>query len=288
MKLKVLFYNIQFMFPFIINEASHDRAQKIANFINSMGDIDSIVFCEAFDKNARERLILYLYKNNFKYSTPILTTNNYFFNGGVFIISKYPILNYKFYIYKNSIGTDYFTNKGVVYACIKIKNKLVNIFGTHLQAWCSYNFIRNKQIIELKEFIKKFKFQSDDVVIICGDFNTSLKNIPKIFVSPVLISKQKYSFDSSTNSFVGIDNIYTNHVLCNEKIEKHKKENLDYIFNLLHTRVPEKSFTEIIPVKTESYNIDLWKIGWFKSINFTTKDLSDHYPVLNTFMYSSN
>ena len=192
MKLKVLFYNIQFMFPFIINEASHDRAQKIANFINSMGDIDIIVFCEAFDKNARERLILYLYKNNFKYSTPILTTNNYFFNGGVFIISKYPILNYKFYIYKNSIGTDYFTNKGVVYACIKIKNKLVNIFGTHLQAWCSYNFIRNKQIIELKEFIKKFKFQSDDVVIICGDFNTSLKNIPKIFVSPVLISKQKY------------------------------------------------------------------------------------------------
>jgi phospholipase C len=286
------------MYSFIVEQNNKYRAKLISKYIEqNMKDVDIISFCEAFDTEAREILILHLYTLGFKYSTPILDDNtNIFSNGGIFLISKYPILSYSFYIYKNAIGTDFLANKGIVKIHLKKDNFDINVFSTHLQSWRKYSNIRQKQLKELNEYIRKFRFIENDIVVLIGDFNTTSKNVitsmENYIFSPNIVSIQKYTFDSILNTFVGIDgadpNFYERVKINRGKISYSdicKKNNFDHTFYSNYSIIPKLSYTEILVPKVSNYYINIWKIGWFGSLLFLTNDLSDHFPVLSTFEF---
>ena len=156
MKFKICHYNVQFMYKYIVSQHNEYRAEMISKYIieNIGNDTDVITFCEAFEENSRNILIKYLSFAGFKYSTPVLSDkNNYLSNGGIFILSKHPILGYSSYVFKNALGTDYLANKGIIRIIIKKERFHINIFTTHLQAWSQYYDSRNKQLNELKNYI---------------------------------------------------------------------------------------------------------------------------------------
>ena len=309
MLLKILSYNIQLCPTFVITQDNNKRAILISEYIGrNFSSLDIITFCEAFDAHSRNILLNGLIRYGFLYSSEVLDTDNFFYNGGVIIVSKHPIINTNFHIFKNSSGSDSLSNKGIVYSRILVELEYVNIFTTHLQAWEMSSEVRNKQIVELTDFIKYYNFDIKDIVIVTGDFNCDFKNIKKhsrnMFEYPNIISKQKYTLDSSTNSLVGIDGsdlkydntlrIGNKYIDDNENIVHSmsvKSEVLDYIFLLKNCRKPEKSCLSVVNVKTDNvYYFNIWKISWLSSWYsdkyFYTKDLSDHYPVLGEFEFS--
>lgn len=104
-------------------------------------------------------------------------------DGGLLILSKYPILAASGFNFKNYGGWDGFANKGVIYARVQVGSKpeeYIHVFNTHLQAHTEPDdvAIRKKQLLEIQEFIRKAvgvgkKPDKPDgyPIIIMGDFN---------------------------------------------------------------------------------------------------------------------
>lgn len=310
LNLKILQYNVQLIHQIHISSGNNARAKLIAEKIGTKyKNIDVITFCEAFTQTARNILIRNLKKYGYNFHTPVLNISNIKSNGGIFIISKHPIINYKFYVYNSTKGTDSLVEKGVVKATLIIKNTTVNIFATHLQAWDTpeNELIRIEQINELQNFITQQNLEKKDIVIVSGDFNTSLSTIKKStlnkFIFPKLTSRQKYTSDPSSNSFVGldgadkyyncVDSYYDNIINSKENVYKKNftyceccpKEMLDYIFYINDFKKPTFSENKIISLKTDIYKFKLWRLSWLNSIYFYTTDLSDHYPILGSFKF---
>jgi len=107
-------------------------------------------------------------------------------DGGLVILSRFPILYSKFESYNMGILSDCASDKGSLHCKILVNNCLVNIFNTHLQA-TYHNQIDNSlkvltimtrlyQIEKLAERIDRLlKYQSPqdhELVLITGDLNT--------------------------------------------------------------------------------------------------------------------
>ena len=119
-------------------------------------------------------------------------------DGGLIILSKYPIIKSSALVYKNTSSlaealwrvlggsgeVDYYTNKGALYARIDLfpkrkgKKCYIHVFNTHTQAGTGekYSLIRKKQFGELKKFIKKCIEDTNGEydgrpIILMGDLN---------------------------------------------------------------------------------------------------------------------
>ncbi|EPR63489.1 endonuclease/exonuclease/phosphatase family protein [Toxoplasma gondii RUB] len=75
-------------------------------------------------------------------------------NGGVAIISKWPILERHAYIYYRGALPDCLENKGAILARIEKAGKIYNVVGTHLQSGNSNNKIRVAQLKELAAWLR--------------------------------------------------------------------------------------------------------------------------------------
>ena len=103
MKLRILTYNVKFLPKYILSLDNEKRAKLIAKKIGEKKNIDIVTFNEAFDSTARNILINELKKYKFLYNTNVVDNiNNIYHNGGIFIISKYPIESQDNYIFNNS------------------------------------------------------------------------------------------------------------------------------------------------------------------------------------------
>mmetsp|Transcript_11484 Transcript_11484/g.14976 ORF Transcript_11484/g.14976 Transcript_11484/m.14976 type:complete len:326 (+) Transcript_11484:118-1095(+) len=102
-----------------------------------------------------------------------------FMDGGLLILTKFPIVETGTLYYKNGCSSDKLAAKGVLYAKLNIdEGKNLHVFTTHTQA--SYHYkateqdvrIRKKQLTELVNFIQeKIEKAPDDPVVVTGDFN---------------------------------------------------------------------------------------------------------------------
>ena len=93
-------------------------------------------------------------------------------DGGLMILSKYPIVAASGMIWSNQAGAlEEVGSKGVLYAKIKLgQNRYVHIFNAHLAAGNARK-IRQQQLEELKRFIKNCIGKDASPVILLGDFN---------------------------------------------------------------------------------------------------------------------
>jgi endonuclease/exonuclease/phosphatase family metal-dependent hydrolase len=113
-----------------------------------------------------------------------------FVDGGLLILSKFPIIESDHVFYPESITADRIMAKGALWSLIDIphSNSRLHVFNTHMQAFFSKcsdslqiqcHIRRIEQIMVLKDFIKKTlatHFKIGDLVLLAGDLNINALN----------------------------------------------------------------------------------------------------------------
>lgn len=184
--LTVLAYNI-FMRPTLLfKDKQMARAKHIVKRLNNSYDV--LVLSEVFDDQVRayivQNMTAYPYKSRIlgrSYTVgetkrrPQLKNGR--INGGVLILSRYPIVKEKHRIYSSSLFPDSLSAKGVLQVSIKKKSRLYHIFGTHLQAGKKSSGgpkVRYNQVKDILALIEEGQFSKRDGVIVAGDLNMNL------------------------------------------------------------------------------------------------------------------
>ena len=201
------------------------RLDNIIKFIE-INNPDIISLQEVFSNSCRNKLYNFFTKK--KYNVKMSPDTTILLNGGLFIASKYDIVAHDYKIYKNYIGEDGASQKGILYCQIKYKNKYINLFNSHLNSdtpiiYSNYKNIAlvkknqlNEFLIYINKIIEYNKYiicdKNDIMYIIGGDLNLEFNS--KLYT--YFINKLKNKLKVCTN----------NKEIITDNIEK---KQLDYI-----------------------------------------------------------
>lgn len=293
---KVLHYSLQIT-PKQNKEVNQFRLQCAIDFIKIHAKyIDALTFSSITVKEINNELVLKLFKVGFQFSSLNHNTN-------VMIVSKYPLFSLEYYNYKQYSLKDVLQSKKfILKAIIKRGQKNIHIFVTELHSWIDKdNVKRYKQLQELEKYIKKCDISFRDVIIISGNFNMEQIDLEKHLLLkysfPSVLSTQKYSYDSKSNSMFGFDGTDNNLIkriqtqlsekvsLFNEdgKEDDNIQRLYDYAFVLHSPYFYHSCFLEVLVPKIHLYEIPVKK-ECTKTYFLNVIDISDRYPVLITFM----
>ncbi|MCP4125051.1 MAG: sphingomyelin phosphodiesterase, partial [Bacteroidetes bacterium] len=167
--LNVLAYNTYMLTPPIAFSDQGTRAQHIDEAVH---DFDAILIQEVFDNSARSTLLGQL-ASEYPYQTAVIDLPNLLEDGGIMIVSRWPI-EYSQQMTWNDCNTpDCLANKGVMYARINKLGKKYHLFSTHQQAFNSNDdvAVRNLQMQQFNAFIDAQNIPVDEAVIFGGDMN---------------------------------------------------------------------------------------------------------------------
>lgn len=185
---RILSYNF-FLRPYMIKTNADDyKQERLELFTQYMVKYDIICFQEAFDNftHRQFQLIELAGQAGFKYVTrspsPDLT-GKYLIDGGLVVISKFPIESTEFYEFKRSIFSDSLTSKGVLHIKLGLPKGSLHLFTTHDQAHyqnddkvieMANHYIRLRQLVEAKNFINRklsMVMEPTDTALFLGDLN---------------------------------------------------------------------------------------------------------------------
>ncbi|MDY0855090.1 sphingomyelin phosphodiesterase [Bacillus thuringiensis] len=289
--LKVMAHNVYMLSTNLYpNWGQEERADLIgsANYIKNQ---DVVILNEVFDNNASDRLLGNL-KKEYPNQTAVLgrndgsewdqTLGNYSSlspeDGGVAIVSKWPIAEKIQYVFENGCGPDRLSNKGFVYTKIKKNNNFIHIIGTHLQAedsMCGEEpaSVRTEQLKEIQNFIKNKNIPSDEYVLIGGDMNVNKINAENnsnseytsmfkvLHASVPSYAGYTATWDAKTNS------------IAKYNFPDAPAEYLDYIVSSKDHAHPARIENKVLQPKSPEWSVT----SWFEK--YTYNDYSDHYPV---------
>ncbi|MCP4136825.1 MAG: sphingomyelin phosphodiesterase [bacterium] len=267
--INILAYNI-YMMRGIANQNQVTRAREIPGYVNGY---DVLIFSEVYNNYVRDKILLPGLKSEYPYHTKVLG-DSCFFNldmedGGVIIVSKWPIEHSKELFYSKCEGSDCFSAKGALYARINKLGKKYHIFGTHTEAWNNEQeevSIRLAQLGQLRKFVDSINIPKNEPVLIGGDLNVDKhKNAFNEYNKMLRILNTPepryigypYTYDPVVNS------------LCSPES---RREYLDYILPIRDFLSPKESSNEVRILRSPS---DL-----LKGI-----DLSDHFSVYGRFVF---
>lgn len=283
--LKLVSHNVYMLSTVLYpNWGQYKRADLIGQS-SYIKNNDVVIFNEAFDNGASDKLLSNV-KKEYPYQTPVLgrsqsgwdkTEGSYSStvaeDGGVAIVSKYPIKEKIQHVFKSGCGFDNDSNKGFVYTKIEKNGKNVHVIGTHTQSEDSRcgaghdRKIRAEQMKEISDFVKKKNIHKDETVYIGGDLNVNkgtpefkdmLKNLN---VNDVLYAGHNSTWDPQSNSIAKYN--YPNG----------KPEHLDYIFTDKDHKQPKQLVNEVVTEKPKPW--DVYAFPYYYVYN----DFSDHYPI---------
>ncbi len=266
-ELQVLVYNVymRYCVPLLFPDGQRTRVEVIPSYLRGY---DVLVLLEVFDQQIRSRLIEKL-RHWYPYHTKELGGGSWITaNGGVLLLSRWPIRTQDSMLYKACVRTDCASRKGVVYAAIQKKNVPYHIFATHTQAHSNLTSqgVRTEQFLALNRFLESKSIPSNEPVLIGGDLNVDKLHSPGEYRD--MLSSLKVN---SPHSFLGLP--WTFQPKVNQLAHGSKPEFLDYVLVSKKHLQPTKS-----TLTTQAF---LTKRPWR---NFN-KDLSDHYPVVGKFQF---
>ncbi|KAJ1871216.1 hypothetical protein H4R22_004055 [Coemansia sp. RSA 1290] len=195
-KLRILTQNIFERPPLIKNNKSDWKDARLDYLIEHiLPNYDVVCLQEMFEfaSSRRSRLLAAAQKLGFEYY--VVSQRRFIWNlaidGGLAILSRYPIVASESLVYQRGIGPDWLAKKGVLYA--KIQAQLpdrepthVHIFTTHTQA--SYGEVlitqpdvkrRLAQLFEFHKFLERILPQyraAGEPVVLSGDFNVDSRD----------------------------------------------------------------------------------------------------------------
>lgn len=193
---KLLTYNFFLRPPPIKTNEDDYKEERLNDFVSFFPDFDIICFQEMFGSfhNRKHKMIQNAAECGYFYhltSQPPSFFSKYLIDGGLLILSRFPIVETKSISYDYGVMSDSLSMKGALYAKIKIGENFLCLFSTHLQAsyfdsgdklWNFTISTRTSQSESLVNFIydticnipidqrEKCKF------VLCGDFNIDAYN----------------------------------------------------------------------------------------------------------------
>jgi phospholipase C len=205
-------------------------------------------------------------------------------NGGVLILSRWPMKEKHAYVYHGgrvSSTFDFMAQKGAVYARIEVghgeRNTLVHVLGTHLQADGGSHDIRMQQIEEMRLWIDQFNIEKAEAVILGGDFNVSSHDTAKL---ADLLNRTNTALTLPTRDLGSVSpgtNQYLN-LISAGKTDK----TVDYILYRKDHLIPKnRPVLQVINLKSDTP----WKGRRVFGADIEMNDLSDHYPTLMVFEF---
>ncbi|MER6050233.1 sphingomyelin phosphodiesterase [Streptomyces sp. NPDC001793] len=286
-RLKVLTYNTFLMSKNLYPNWGQDhRAQAIASADFFHGN-DVVVLQEAFDNSSSDALKARA-AAEYPHQTPVVGRSRSGWDatggaysavtpedGGVTLLSKWPVLRKEQYIYKDACGSDSFSNKGFVYAVLDVDGTRVHVVGTHTQSTdsgCKAGEAaadRAAQLKELDAFLDAKNIPADEEVMVAGDMNIDShgSEYDALLANADLApadgrTGHPYSFDTQENS------------IAKYRYPDDPREDLDYVlFRNGHAR-PTGWRNTVVKEESAPWTVS----SWGKS--YTYSDLSDHYPVI--------
>ncbi|MFF2274170.1 sphingomyelin phosphodiesterase [Agromyces sp. NPDC058136] len=276
--LSVLTHNVMMLPPITGSFDNGTRARLIAESDYVRGH-DVVVFEEAFDNGPSDRLKSGL-AAQYPYQTPVMgrsksgwdqTLGDYSWatpeDGGVTVLSKWPITRKVQYVYDDACGADWFSNKGFVYVRLDVDGSPVHVVGTHGQAedtgCVDAESVRASQFGELDAFLDGLAIPSTEPVVVTGDLNVIRESpeyaqmLATLDVVEPAYAGPRYTFDPATNS------------MTSTRYPGHAPEHLDYVLYRTGNQGAPWTNTTITPVAPPS------SFG-----GVTHNDYADHYPVV--------
>ncbi len=254
------------LFPF---DDQTVRANHIADYVHGM---DAIVFQELFENTTRATLLANL-AAEYPYQTTVVDAPNLLEDGGIVIVSKWPIEVEDQYLWGSVCFEDDCTaNKGVGYARINKLGKKYHVFGTHMDAFNKDEDVntRKQQLVDWKAYIDSKAIPSTEAVLMAGDYNVDK------------FANKFGEYDSLWGNFAAKEPVYLGYPSSWDPTfnsynfgEPYDPEFLDYVLSQ-EEHLPATTATNDCLIM-RSNHIDMWRIF----------DLSDHYAIWGRFEFPS-
>ncbi|WP_405804645.1 sphingomyelin phosphodiesterase [Streptomyces sp. NBC_00210] len=285
--LKVLTYNT-FLFSKTLypNWGQDHRAATIPATSFFQGN-DVVVVQEAFDNSSSDALKQKA-AAQYPYQTPVMgrskdgwdaTGGSYSAttpeDGGVALLSKWPILRKEQYVYKDACGADWWSNKGFVYAVLNVNGAKVHMVGTHAQSTdpgCGAGEaaqMRSRQFKAIDAFLDAKNIPASEQVLVAGDFNVDSRTpeYATMLADAGLVGADArtghpYSFDTKENS------------IASYRYPNDPREDLDYVLHRSGHAKPAGWTNEVIKEQSAPWTVSSW------GTKYTYTNLSDHYPLI--------
>jgi endonuclease/exonuclease/phosphatase family metal-dependent hydrolase len=265
----VLTYNIYMRPTSLFNDDQTVRSQYL---IDKIRGFDAVIFVEMFDNAIRDQMLRDLAVEYPFQSNVVDNPNNPIEDGGVLIVSKFPIEREEQLLWGNNCNADdCLANKGIRYARINKLGRKYHVFGTHMDAFNDPDDVnmRLTQMTLFNDFVRFLNFSPNEAVLMGGDFNVErirnqLGEYDSLFtrmhcVLPQYLGHQDATWDVEHNYYNARETV--------------PQEYLDYI--MPHNEYHRPTISQNTPVILRSSHDDMWRIF----------DLSDHHPVWGHFEY---
>jgi sphingomyelin phosphodiesterase len=281
--LKVLSYNT-FLFNKLIypNWGQDHRGDAIPDADFFQGN-DVVVLQEAFENSVSDKLQKKA-AGQYPHQTPVLGRSKDGWDatggswsdiapedGGVTILSKWPIVHKEQFVYDHGCGADYLSNKGFVYAVLDVNGTKVHVVGTHVQAGDSAcgdgeaRKTRAEQFRAIDSFLDEKKIPADEEVMVAGDFNTDSRGDE---YDDMLANADLAPADARTGHPYSSD--HQENTIAKARDDDGHRSDLDYV---LHRN------GHVRPAGWENEVVKEECAPWETSEG-TFTNLSDHYPVI--------
>ncbi|MFJ5263169.1 sphingomyelin phosphodiesterase [Streptomyces sp. NPDC088387] len=284
--LRVLSYNV-FLFSKTLypNWGQDHRATEIAKAPFVRGN-DVVVFQEMFDNSSSDALKSSL-AGQYPHQTPVVGRSKSGWDatggaysavtpedGGVAILSKWPILRQEQWVYKDACGADWWSNKGFAYVVLNVNGTKVHVVGTHAQSTdpgCGAGEaaeVRARQFRTIDTFLDGKHIPADEQVLVAGDMNVDSHSAEYTsmladggLAGADARTGHPYSFDTRDNS------------VAHDRYPSDPREDLDHILHRAgHTR-PVVWKNDVVKETSAPWTVSSW------GTDYTYTNLSDHYPV---------
>lgn len=254
----VLSYNVFLRSPTWMFHDQHDwRGTRIPQFLRGH---DAVVLQEAFSPRHRQAMIEALADEYPYWSEPLGQDQLLSQNGGVVILSRWPILHQNQTVFEACGGVDCMVKKGVVHTTIEKLGRPIHLFGLHLQADADNAAVRSAQLGELKAFVDQQAIAPEEPVLIAGDFNVdALSDASNQELSRL---QEQLQLHLPQDDLVATYSDTTNSI-----IDAAVEERLDYVFYSGRHAPPDHAMSEIRHIRVEG------------------RDLSDHHAVVARFRF---
>ncbi|MFD7667545.1 sphingomyelin phosphodiesterase [Streptomyces sp. NPDC059788] len=283
----VLSYNVFLMSRNLYPNWGQDhRAKEIAAAGFFRGQ-DVVVLQEAFDNSSSEALKTAA-ADRYPYQTPVVGRGKSGWDatggaysaatpedGGVTLLSKWPVLRKEQYVFKDACGSDSWSNKGFAYAVLNVRGAKVHLVGTHTQSTdpgCKAGeaaAVRAKQFKEIDAFLDAKHIPANEQVMVAGDLNVDSRSaeFASLLTDAGLVAADArtghpYSFDTRENSVAAY------------RYPDDPREDLDHVLHRRGHVRPAGWRNEVVKERSAPWTVSSW------GTDYTYTNLSDHYPVV--------
>lgn len=282
---KLLANNVYMLDSLLGDWAADTRAAMIAQSDYIKG-YDAVILNEIFD-NGASAILLNGLSAEYPNQTPVLGRTRDGWNqtlgaysntapedGGVSIVSPWPIEEQIQFVYSQGCGADWLANKGFVYAKINKNGSAYHVIGTHAQAEdgsCSDPAaVRASQFQEMQNFIASHNIPVEEIVFMGGDFNV-IKGTNEY---PAMMENLQASEPNAYAGYTATWDPESNGIAYYNYPDL-PSEYLDYIFVSRNHAQPTHWHNQALDAVS-----DRWSAG-----NYQYQEFSDHYPI-SAFSYA--